>query len=117
MTVEGATDAEVFRADVKHVLGPTLSPGDMVVLDHLGAHKTVGIQQRLARRRARLLYVPPDAPELAPIEPCGSKVKTHLRKAKARTRQALDMAMTDALATVTDADARGWFLHGGYALQ
>ena len=117
MTVEGATDAEVFRAYVKHVLGPSLSPGDIVVLDNLGAHKAVGIQQLLARRRARLLYLPPYSPDLAPIEPCWSKVKTHLRQAKARTRQALDSAITDALATVTDADARGWFRHCGYALQ
>ena len=117
MTVEGATDAEVFRAYVKHVLGPSLSPGDVVVLDNLGAHKAVGIQQMLARRRARLLYLPPYSPDLAPIEPCWSKVKTHLRQAKARTRQALDSAITDALATVTDADARGWFRHCGYALQ
>jgi transposase len=117
MTVEGATDAEVFRAYVKHVLGPSLSPGDIVVLDNLGAHKAVGIQQMLARRRARLLDLPPYSPDLAPIEPCWSKVKTHLRQAKARTRQALDSAITDALATVTDADARGWFRHCGYALQ
>ena len=117
MTVDGATDAEVFRAYVKHGLGPTLSPGDIVVLDHLGAHKTVGSQQMLARRRACLLYWPPYSPDLAPIEPCWSKVKTHLRQAKARTRQALDAAITDALATVTDADARGWFRHCGYALQ
>ena len=102
---------------MKHVLGPTLSPGDMVVLDNLGAHNTVGIQPLLARRRARRLYLPPDSPDLAPIEPCWSKVKTHLRKAKARTRQALATAMTDALATVTEADARGWFLPCGYALQ
>jgi hypothetical protein len=56
MTVEGATDAEVFRAYIKHGLGPTLAPGDMVVLDNWRAHKAVGIQQMLARRRVRLLY-------------------------------------------------------------
>jgi transposase len=117
MTVEGATDAAVFRAYVKHVLGPTLSPGDIVVLDNLGAHKAVGIQQMLARRRVRLLYLPPYSPDLAPIEPCWSKVKTALRRAKARTREALDVAITEALATITETDARGWFLHCGYALQ
>ena len=67
MTVAGATVAEVFRAYVKHVLGPTLAPGDMVMLDNLGAHKTVGIQQMLAMRRARLLYLPHDPSDLAPI--------------------------------------------------
>jgi transposase len=117
MTVEGATDAAVFRAYVKHVLGPTLSPGDIVVLDNLGAHKAVGIQQMLARRRVRLLYLPPYSPDLAPIEPCWSKLKTALRRAKARTREALDVAITEALATITETDARGWFLHCGYALQ
>jgi len=117
MTVEGATDAAVFRAYVKHVLGPTLSPGDIVVLDNLGAHKAVGIQQMLARRRVRLLYLPPYSPDLAPIEPCWSKVKTALRKTKARSRAALDGAIAEALATITETDAHGWFLHCGYALQ
>jgi transposase len=117
MTVEGATDAEVFRAYVKHVLGPNLAPGDIVVLDNLAAHKTRGIQQMLARRRVRLLYLPPYSPDLSPIEPCWSKVKTALRKAKARTREALDTAITDALDTVTEADAHGWFRYCGYALH
>ena len=117
MTVEGATDAEVFRAYVKHVLGPTLAPGDIVVLDNLGAHKTVGIQQMLARRRARLLYLPPYSPDLSPIEPCWSKVKTGLRTAKARTRAALDAALSQTLATVTALDAYNWFRHCGYVLH
>lgn len=117
MTVEGAMDTAVFRAYVKHVLGPTLSPGDIVVLDNLGVHKARGIQQMLARRRVRLLYLPPYSPDLAPIEPCWSKVKTALRKAKARTRSALDSAITAVLPTVTEADAYGWFRHCGYAIH
>ncbi len=117
MTVEGATDADVFRAYVKHVLGPTLAPGDIVVLDNLGAHKAVGIQQMLARRRVRLLYLPPYSPDLSPIEPCWSKVKTGLRAAKARTREALDAALSQALATVTPVDAYNWFRHCGYVLH
>lgn len=117
MTVDGATDAEVFRAYVKHVLGPTLAPGDIVVLDNLRAHKAVGIQQMLARRRVRLLYLPPYSPDLSPIEPCWSKVKTGLRTAKARTRAALDTALSQALTTVTAADACNWFRHCGYVLH
>lgn len=117
MTVDGATDTEVFRADVKHVLAPTLTPGDIVVMDHLAAHKVPGIQQALARRRARLRYVPPSSPDLSPIEPCWGNVKTFLRTAKARTRAALDTVIPHALATVTAADAAGWFAHCGYALQ
>jgi transposase len=116
MTVGGGTATEVFRASVKQVLGPTLVPGDIVVMDNLRAHKAAGIQQAIARRGARLLYLPPYSPDLSPIEPCWSKVKTALRKAKARFREALDTAITEALATVTEADAQGWFEHCGYAL-
>jgi transposase len=117
MTVEGATDADVFRAYVKRVLGPTLRPGDIVVMDNLRAHKAVGVQQALARRGARLLYLPPYSPDLSPIEPCWSKVKTALRKAKARTRDTLDTAITHALPTVTVTAAHGWFTHCGYAVR
>jgi len=117
MTVEGATDAEVFRTYVKRVLGPTLRPGDIVVMDNLRAHKAVGVQQALARRGARLVYLPPYSPDLSAIEPCWSKVKTALRAAKARTHQALDSAITHAIATVTHVDAQSWFVHCGYALR
>lgn len=117
MTVDGGTDAEVFRTYVKRVLGPTLAPGDIVVMDNLRAHKVVGVQQSIARRGARLLYLPPYSPDLSPIEPCWSKVKAGLRKAKARFREALDSAITDVLATVTGADAHGWFQHCGYAIH
>ena len=117
MTVDGATDAEVFRAYVKRVLGPTLRPGDIVVMDNLRAHKVVGVQQALARRGARLLYLPPYSPDLSPIEPCWSKVKTALRKAKARARDTLDTAITRALTTVTAADTHSWFVYCGYALR
>ncbi len=116
MTVEGATDADVFRTYVKQVLGPTLAPGDIVVLDNLSAHKATGIQQALARRRARLLYVPPYSPDLSPMKLCVSKLKTALRAAKARPREALETAIQKAMETVTAIDARHWFRHSGYAL-
>jgi transposase len=117
MTVEGATDADVFRAYVQEVLGPTLREGDTVVADNLSAHKAAGVQEAIAVTGARRLYWPPYSPDLNPIEPCWSKVKTSLRAAKARTREALDAAVTHALATVTEADARAWFAHGGYVLH
>ena len=117
MTVDGATDADVFRTYVRQVLGPTLAPGDIVVRDNLRAHKAIGVQQALARRGARLLYLPPYSPDLAPIEPCWSKVKTALRQAKARTRGALDTAIAAAKRIVSCADAWGWFKHCGYPLR
>jgi len=88
-----------------------------VVLDNLGVHKVSGLQQMLARRRIRLRYLPPYSPDIAPIESCWSKIKTHLRKAQARARDTLDAAIAQALATITPADARGWFTHCGYVVQ
>ena len=117
MTVEGATDADVFLAYVEHVLAPRLQPGDSVVMDNLRAHKVAGVQSAIAAQGAHVLYLPPYSPDLSPIEQCWSKLKTYLRKAKARTREALDIAMTEALATISVSDARSWFQQCGYALQ
>jgi transposase len=117
MTIEGATDAEVFRVYVEQVRRPTLCPGDIGIMDNLRAHKAAGIREAIEQTGARLLYLPPSSPDLSPIERCWSKLKTYLRKAKARTRDALDTAITEALALVTVADAHGWFAHAGYALH
>ncbi len=117
MTVEGATDGDVFRTYVREVLAPTLSKGDIVVLDNLGAHKVEGVREAIEARGARLIYLPPYSPDLNPIERCWSKIKTALRAAKARTREALEAAIRQALLTVTEPDARAWFKHCGYALR
>jgi transposase len=117
MTVNGATDADVFRAYVKQGLGPTLGPGDLVVMDHLSAHKARGRQQALARRRVPRLYLPPHSPDLSPMERWLSKLKTALRTGKASTRVALDTGVQQAMHTVTTLDARNWFKHCGYAIH
>jgi transposase len=117
MTIDGATDAEVFRAYGEHVLCPTLVPGDIVVMDNLRAHKVAGIREHIEAHGAQLIYLPPNSPDLSPIEPCWSKLKTLLRAAQARTREALDAAIAHVLAAVTPSDARGWFRHCGYALR
>ena len=117
MTIDGATDAEVFRAYVEHVLCPTLVPGAIVMMDNLGAHKVAGIRERIEACGAQLLYLPPYSPDLSPIEPCWAKLETLLRAAQARTRGAIDAAIEHVLAAVTQSDARGWFRHCGYALR
>ena len=117
MTIEGATDAEVFRAYVEQVLRPTRHPGDIVLMDNLRAHTAAGIREAIEQTGARLLYLPPYSPDLSPIERCWAKIKTHLRKAQARTREALDTAIAEALLTVTATDAHGWFTCSGYALR
>jgi transposase len=117
MTIEGATDAEVFRVYVAQVLRPTRRPGDIVIMDNLRAHKAAGIREAMEQTRARLQYLPPYSPDLAPIERGWSKLETALRAAKARTREALEHATAQALGTITPSDARRWFHHCGYALQ
>jgi transposase len=96
---------------------PTLVPGDIVVVNNLGTHKVDGIRETIEAAGATLLYLPPYSPDWSLIENCWSKVKTALRAAKARTREALDIALKQALGMVTASDARGWFGHCGYPLQ
>jgi transposase len=110
-TLDGATDAEVFHVSIEQVLRPTLRPGDMVIMEHLRAHPVAGIRGAMEQAGTRLLYLPPYAPDLSPIEPCRSKLKTVLRTAMARTREALEQAITRALATITVSGARHWFHH------
>ena len=117
MTVAGAVDTEVLRAYVAQVLGPTLELGDIVVWDNLAVHQAAGIAEAIEARGARLEPLPPYSPDLNPIEQCWAKLKTALRQARARTRQALDTALEQALHTITPADAQAWFTHCGYPIH
>lgn len=117
MSFEGAMNGAVFRTFVEKVLAPTLSVGDVVVMDNLSAHKVCGIREAIESKGARVMYLPPYSPDFSPIEQCWSKVKTWLRKAKARTVEALDEAIVDALAQVTSSDAQAWFQHCGYCVH
>lgn len=114
MTVEGAVDGLVFLAYVEQVLAPTLAAGEVVIMDNLGAHKVKGIREAIEARGARVIYLPPYSPDLNPIEKCWSKIKTYLRAAKARTREALEKALKEALLLVTEKDAQSWFASCGY---
>jgi transposase len=114
MSVEGATDAEVFEAYVERLLAPTLEEGQVVVLDRLGAHRTQRITELIEARGAELVLLPSSSPDLNPIEEAFSKIKHLVRKAGARVREALVEAIGRALAAVTIEDATGWFAHAGY---
>jgi transposase len=116
LTVEGAVDAEVFNAYLEQVLGPRLRHGDVVVLDNLGAHRASRIEEVAEGRGAQVLWLPPYSPDFSPIEQCWSKIKAYLRGAKARSAEALNKAMVQAIRLVTKADIRGWFKHCGYSL-
>jgi transposase len=114
LAVEGSTTREVFEAYLEHVLAPTLEPGQMMVMDNLSAHKGGRVREIVEGRGCELLYLPPYSPDLNPIEEAFSKVKGLIRRAEARTREALVEAMGRALEAVTIQDARGFFEHRGY---
>ena len=117
MTVEGATDAEAFEAYVEHFLAPSLSKGQVVVLDGLGAHRTDKVRELIEARGAELVLLPSYSPDLNPIEEAFSKIKALVRKEGARVREALVEAIGRALAAVTAEDAAGWFANAGYRAQ
>ena len=114
LAVEGPTTKAVFEAYVEHVLAPALKPGQLVVMDNLSSHKGPRVRELIEGRGCKLLYLPPYSPDLNPIEEAFSKLKTLLRKAQARTREALLEAMGLALDAVSASDARGFFEHRGY---
>lgn len=109
MTVEAATDREVFLAYLDQMLCPKLRPGHVVIMDNLSAHKVDGVRQRIEARGACLLYLPPYSPDLNPIEKAWSKLKTALRAEGARTVEALHSAVAHLLPTLTANDAQAWF--------
>ena len=116
-TLEGAINGARFQHYVEQTLGPTLVAGDVVIMDNLPAHKVAGIAAAIQHRGAQLVYLPPYSPDMSPIEHCWSKVKAYLRRAKARSQEALETALGEALDQVTISDAQGWFNHCGYAIQ
>jgi transposase len=114
LAVEGATTKVVFEAYLERVLAPALRPGQIVVMDNLTSHKGTRVRELIEGRGCELLYLPPYSPDLNPIEEAFAKLKALLRKAGARTREALLEATGRALDAVTASDARGFFEHRGY---
>jgi transposase len=112
--LDGALTQHRFAWYVTQCLAPTLRRGDVLVLDNASAHKLAGVAQWLAERGVELLFLPPYSPDFSPVEQAWSKLKTRLRTAQARTRQALEQALLEAIDWITSADARGWFDHCGY---
>jgi transposase len=117
MTIDAPTDGDVFQAFTEQVLVPALRPGDVVVMDNLGAHRREEIAAAITRAGARAEYLPAYSPDLNPIEKMWSKVKECLRAAKARTSDALDAAIEAAFQSVTSQDAVAWFASCGYTIK
>jgi len=119
MILEGSAHGAAFETYVEELLAPSLRTGQIVVMDNLKAHKSERVRQVIEDKGCQLLFLPGYSPDFSPIEEIFSKLKMSLRRAGARTREALEEAICQALLTVTAQDARGWFTHCGYlpALQ
>jgi transposase len=116
MTIDGATDATVFQAYVRAILVPSLRPGDIVVMDNLGAHKHPQTVDLITQAGATVRFLPAYSPDLNPIEMMWSKVKALLRSAEARTADQLQAAIASALRRVSSQDAAHWFAACGYSI-
>jgi transposase len=114
LAFDGATDTACFEAYVAECLSPSLRPGDIVIMDNLSSHKTAEVARLIASAGAEVRYLPAYSPDLNPIERLFSKLKAALRKAKARTVDALIEAIGDALRAIRPGDIVGWFRHSGY---
>lgn len=117
MTIAEPTDGDIFLAYLEQVLCPQLRPGQVVIMDNLSAHKVDGVCQLIEATGAKLIYLPPYSPDLNPIEQAWSKIKQILRSLKARTVEALETAVAEALRAITPEDAIAWFSHCGYGLH
>jgi transposase len=113
--LDGAMNGHAFLTYVEKILVPSLKPGDIVVMDNLAAHKVDGVRALIEAVGARLVYLPPYSPDLNPIEMIFAKLKALLRKAAARTRDALWSRISEALQAFTPRECANCFRHAGYA--
>lgn len=117
MVLDGPMDRLAFEAYLKQVLIPELGPDSIVVMDNLSAHKSTAITQMILAAGATLWYLPPYSPDFNPIELMWSKVKASLRRAKARTHDALCDAIAEALSNVTPEESKNFFFHSFVCMQ
>lgn len=113
--LEGPINGDSFRLYVDQVLIPTLQPGDIVIMDNLGSHKSSAVRRALRAVGAKLFFLPKYSPDLNPIEMLFSKLKHGLRKAAQRTHDALYNALARLLPTVSPKECANYFAKAGYA--
>jgi len=114
MVLDGAMNGEAFLAYVRHVLVPTLRPGDIVVMDNLGCHKSAAVRAAIEATGAELRLLPPYSPDFNPIEQAFAKLKAILRNAAARTRDTLWNAVAAALDAFSPEECANYFTAAGY---
>jgi transposase len=114
MVLDGPIDGEWFLAYVEQVLCPTLVAGDIVILDNLGSHRSDKVRQAIEARGATLLYLPKYSPDLNPIENAFAKLKAALRRAAARSTEALWTCIGHIIGSYTPRECANYFRAAGY---
>ncbi len=114
MVLDGPINGVWFQAYLDQVLVPTLSPGDVVIMDNLGSHKGARVRTSIEAAGARLLYLPPYSPDFNPIENAFSKLKALLRKAAERTVERLWAAIGELLIDFIPKQCANFFANAGY---
>ena len=112
--IDGPINGAIFRAYVEQFLAPTLTPGDIVIMDNLGSHKVDGVRKAIEARGAGLIYLPPYSPDLNPIEQVFAKLKARLRSVAARTVDTLWDAIGSTLDAFSPAECAAYFKNAGY---
>ena len=114
--IEGSIDRAIFDTFLEQVLVPCLRPGQIVIMDNASIHKGKRTRALIEAAGAKLRFLPPSSPEFNPIESAFAKLKQGLRRARPRTPEALERAIKEGLATITQRDAEGFYRGAGYAL-
>jgi len=114
LVLDGAINGQSFRAYVEQCLAPTLVQGDVVIADNLGSHKVGGVREAIEARGATLLFLPAYSPDLNPIEQVFAKLKSLLRRAEPRSREALWNTIGHSLNRFSPAECQNYLRHCGY---
>jgi transposase len=114
MSIEGSSDTESFGLYMRQILAPSLRSGQIVLMDNLSVHKSAWVRELIEERGCQLWLLPSYSPDMNPIEEAFSKAKNLIRKAKARTLEALFAVTAGALEALSEQDARGFFEASGY---
>jgi transposase len=113
--IDGPINGQSFLAYVEQFLVPTLRPGDIVIIDNLGSHKSKAVRQAIRAAGAKLFFLPPYSPDLNPIEQVFAKLKTLLRKAAERSVEATWKRIGALLQCFTPAECANYLRNAGYA--
>ena len=114
LVVGGAINGEMFEAYIRQFVAPTLTPGDVVVMDNLDCHKRAGVREAIEAAGCRLLFLPPYSPDLNPIEQAFAKLKALLRKAGERTFEGLWRRLGRLVGEFSPRECRNFLSHSGY---